>query len=72
MYWRAPRLALVATWVIQSSQNKYVYILFLFEIPHLSDQADVWLLLQVIVDDSPAAMGLYVQKNTLKLAICSN
>ena len=26
MYWRAPRLALVATWVIQSLQNKYVYI----------------------------------------------
>ena len=26
MYWRDPRLALVATWVIQSLQNKYVYI----------------------------------------------
>ena len=26
MYWRAPRLALVATWVIQRLQNKYVYI----------------------------------------------
>ena len=26
MYWRAPRLALVATWVIQSLLNKYVYI----------------------------------------------
>ena len=26
MYWRAPWLALVATWVIQSLQNKYVYI----------------------------------------------
>ena len=28
MYWRAPRLALVATWVIQSLQNKYVYIIY--------------------------------------------
>ena len=27
MYWRAPRLAFVATWVIQSLQNKYVYII---------------------------------------------
>ena len=26
MYWRAPRLALVATWVIQILWNKYVYI----------------------------------------------
>ena len=26
VYWKAPRLALVATWLIQSLQNKYVYI----------------------------------------------
>ena len=28
MYWKAPRLALVATWVIQILRNIYIYILY--------------------------------------------